>query len=1126
LGAQFVHVSSKLGVKRFFAIAPAEIERMPDSMDCRTLNVFASGSRSRTWPAPIETTDLTPTRLGLRAVWVAIGVLGAMTSGLVVASDRVDFNRDVRPILSNHCWNCHGPDEHSRKAGLRLDQRESTVAKLESGVAAVVPHAPGDSELVVRIDDTDENSIMPPPAFKRPLSAKQKDILKRWIAQGAEFAGHWAYESPKRLNPADLPLDAKEAAWPRNAIDRFVLAKLHQEGVAPSAEASRSDWLRRVSFDLTGLPPSPAEVDAFLADASPEAHERVVDRLLASPAHAERMAMGWLDAARYADTNGYNNDEPRTMWPWRDWVIRAFAENLPYDQFLTQQLAGDLLPNPTLSQKVATGFARNHVLTTEGGIIEEEYHVEYVADRVHTVSTVFLAMSMQCARCHDHKYDPLTQKDYYAFAGFFNNLPDKIVSYSKGPYMADPLIKVPTPEQTAQLDRLTARQTEVARLLTERATQVDADLAAWEAKLTPAEIETLPSATLVARFDGSAPATPQPTCDLVNLVDSKPTGRVVGTVTRVPGKLGDALEFTGSGHVDCGEIGAFEADQSFTLSAWVFPTSNDASTVLSKMDDAAAHRGYDLILEGGKVASHIVHHWPDKGFKIVTKQPLPLKTWSHVALVYTGTREAAGATIYVNGQAQAVDVTTGNKVEGTLKTDKPFHIGRRNTGAPFQGQIDEVQLYSSAVTPDDVMQLAAGQALPGVKTLLAIPAADRTAEQRQSLRAWYLRTVDPVSKQLREEQAALPAQIKAADDAIPYTMIMGELEPRRPSYFLKRGQYDQKGDIVPLGVPASLPALPEGAPQNRLGFARWLTSPNHPLTARVAVNRWWELFFGTGLVETTEDFGIQGAYPSHPELLDWLATELIAQNWDTRAILKQIALSATYRQSSHIRADLAELDPANRWLARGPRNRLPAETIRDAALFHAGLLSPKVGGPSVKPYQPEGLWEDVSVERREKYAPDPGDGIYRRGLYTFWKRTCPPPSLSTFDAPDRETCLVRRARTNTPLQALVLMNDPTYVEAARKLAERALAAGLDAESRAQALVKIVLAREATPAETEVLVALAQSAQTRFATKSAAVDQLLAVGRAPVDERFPRIDVAAWTTAAMAVLNLSEAITKP
>jgi hypothetical protein len=1044
-------------------------------------------------------------------------VLALLTFTPVQAADRVDFNRDVRPILSNHCWSCHGFDEHGRKAGLRLDLRESATAVLESGLAAVVPGKPGESELIARIDDTDPTAIMPPPGFKRPLTAAQKDVLRRWVAQGAEFAGHWAYTPPVR---GAVPV-VKNNAWARGDLDRHVLARLEREGVAPSPEADRGTWLRRVSLDLTGLPPSPAELDAFLTDQSPTAHEKVVDRLLQSPAYAERMTQQWLDLARYADTNGYNNDEMRTMWPWRDWVLRAFAEGMPYDRFLTEQLAGDLLPEATLSQKVATGFVRNHVLTTEGGIIEEEYHIEYVADRVHTVTTVFLAMSLQCARCHDHKYDPLTQKDFYRFSAFFNNVPDKIVPYNKGSYMSEPLVKVPSAEQSAELTALGAKRGDHEARLAKRPAECEADLAAWQAALTQEQIAGFGSPARVARFlcdeaDGTETAN----------VDDTSKGKFVGDVKRAESRAGRALVLNGAGHVDCGQIGAFEGDQGFTLAAWVNPASAEPSTVLSKQDEAAAHRGYDLILEGGKVACHVAHHWPDKGFKVITKQALPLHEWRHVAVVYTGTRDASGLTVYVDGQPWPVDISMNNKVDGTLKTDKPFHIGRRQSSAPFRGMLDDVQLFSSALSPDDLAIVIAGKDLPGLAELLAIAPAQRTPEQVAAIREFFLRRVDPVSKALREEIAALPAKVQAIESAIPVVMVMAESQPRRQTFLLKRGQYDQRADEVTAGIPGALPSPGGEAVDSRLALAKWLTRPDHPLTARVAVNRWWEMLFGTGLVETSEDFGIQGSYPSHPELLDWLATELVAKNWDMRAILKEIVLSATYRQSSKVRPDLTDLDPANRLLARGPRFRLPAEMVRDSALFHAGLLSPKFGGPSVKPYQPEGLWEDVSVERREKYQPDPGDGIYRRSLYTFWKRTCPPPTMSTFDAPEREFCLVRRARTNTPLQALALLNDPTYVEAARKLAERVWTSSPDDAARIRELTRVVLARDPSPVERETLVATLSRAREKYAKQPEGAGKLLSVGRAPAAANIPSAELAAWSVVSGVVLNLSEAVTKP
>lgn len=1031
------------------------------------------------------------------------------------AVEPLDFNRDIRPILSNHCWNCHGRDDHARQANLRLDRRDDATKKLESGSTALVPSDVAASELVKRIEASEADTMMPPPDFKRPLAAKQKETLKQWIAQGAPYANHWAFETPKRpVAPA-----VRNTAWPRNEIDRFVLAKLEAEGIAPSPEADRHAWLRRVTLDLTGLPPTLEELNAFETDNSPTTYEKVVDRLLSSPRFAERMAQLWLDAARFADTNGYNNDEMRTMWPWRDYVIRAFANNMPFDQFVTEQIAGDLLPSATVQQRVATGFNRNHVLTTEGGIIEEEYHVEYVADRIHTTSTVFLGLSMQCARCHDHKYDPLTQREYYQMAAFFNNVPDRIVGYNKG-RMAEPLLKVPSPEQESQLAALNARKSEVESALAKRATELVADFAKWESELTAEKRDALGSPALLARFSFDGEQT-----ETIDSIDPQRKAVVDANVTFTEGKLGKAAEFRG-GHLTVNGLGDFEADQPFSFAAWVNWDGGGAMAILSKIDEAAAYRGYDMMIEGGKIACHVVNHWPDSAFKVESKVVIPTGEWHHVAATYDGSRAASGHKLYIDGKPVEIEATTNNRVEGSLKTDKFFHIGKRQNSNAFFGKIDDVQVFTSVLSFEDVARVAAGEPLTTVKDLLAKPAAERMEDEKALLRRWFFDRADPFAKSLREELASLPDKIKEVDDAIPVTMVMVEEQPRRPSYLLKRGAYDARGEQVPANVPASLLPFPENAPDNRLGFAKWLVDPRHPLTARVAVNRWWEMYFGTGIVETTEDFGVQGSYPSHPELLDWLASELAGKQWNVRNVLKQIALSATYRQSSHVRHDLAERDPDNRLLARGPRFRLSAEAIRDGALHSAGLLSDKIGGPSVKPYQPEGLWEDVSVERREKYVPDEGDGIYRRGMYTFWKRTCPPPSMTTFDAPDRETCLVRRARTNTPLQALVLLNDPTYVEAARKLADRAMAATPDDGARARQLFRMVLTRNPTADEVKTIAKMKQTALAKFTATPALADKLLQVGRASRDDRFTAPEAAAWTTVASAVLNLSESVTKP
>jgi hypothetical protein len=776
----------------------------------------------------------------------------ASVSSAAGTAGKVEYARDVRPILANHCFACHGSDDKARKGRLRLDSREGAMKGGRSRKLAIIPGKPDASEAVRRLNTADPAETMPPEGKGKPLTGDEKDVLRRWIEQGAEYQKHWALIPPR----PPLLSQVKNTAWLRNGIDAFVLARLEAEGLAPSPEADHAALVRRVTLDLTGLPPTPAEVDAALGDPSPAWFEKVVDRLLASPHYGERMALPWLDLARYADTNGYNNDEDRTMWGWRDWVIDAFNANMPFDRFIVDQIAGDLLPGATPRQIIATGFNRNHVFTTEGGIIPEEYRVEYVADRVHTTATALLGLSLQCARCHEHKYDPISQTEYYRFFAYFNSQPDQQGSYNATGVLP-PAIKSPSHQQQAELEAIEARRLELERRR--------------------------------------------------------------------------------------------------------------------------------------------------------KQQPPPPEAERH-------------------------------RLEGEYQT--------------------------------------------------------------------------------------VVAQKAALEKAIPQTMVMQELPQPRPTHVLKRGRYDQPGEKVTPGVPVCLPSLPEGAPANRLGLARWLVAPGNPLTARVAVNRWWEMYFGTGIVETVEDFGLQGALPSHPELLDWLATELIRTRWDVKAMQKTIVTSATYRQSSRVSAALLERDPRNRLLAHGPRLRLPAEVLRDNALAISGLLSHRIGGPSVRPYQPDGLWQDVSVERRAVYKPSAGEDLYRRSLYTFWKRTCPPPSMSALDAPDRETCVVRRARTNTPLQALILLNDPTYVEAARKLAERLLHEGGNTpEARLTYAYRLAVARPPRPAEGEVLLPIYRRALDRFRRDRAAAEKLLSVGASARDARLDPRELAAWTTIASLVINLDETITK-
>ena len=1052
-----------------------------------------------------------------------IGPLAVLTAAVAAAEKTPkqpppSFARDVLPILTNHCWRCHGPDEASRQAGLRLDIREQALKPID-GLVPIVPGQPNASEVIRRIRSTDPDVVMPPREALKPLSAAQQDILQRWIAAGAPYAGHWAFRRPLRTEPPAI----RQKAWPRNAIDRFTLKRMETAGLRPAPAAERHTWLRRVTLDLTGLPPSIDELQAFLADASPNAESRVVDRLLKSQAHAERMAMHWLDVARYADTNGYNNDETRTMWPWRDWVINAIHSGLPYDKFLTEQLAGDLLPNPSVSQRVATGFNRNHVLTTEGGIIPEEYQAEYVADRVHTAATVFMGISLQCARCHDHKFDPITQRDFYRFAAFFNNIPDKIVSYNQG-RMAEPLLKVPSAAQRKQLDRLADRKQTLTAALKARAENLDADGAAWEAGLTPQAIAKLGSLGLTADFHFDEPEGKQ----VLNAVDPNRHGTIQGPVARdagVPGR-GRALRCEGKTHVDAGQVGSFDSESQFSVAARFRPSSASAGAILSKMDDANAFRGYDLLVINGKLECHLVHHWPDKAFKVVTKQAVSLDEWHHVVAVYDGTRQASGLQLFVDGRPQELEVTTNNRLDGPLTTDKPFHIGRRQTSVPFHGLIDDVQVFSLRLSADEVVQLAKGRSPMRLSAILAVEDGQRSREQRRQLKRFYADRIDTQSGKMRRELQAIPGRIEAINKAVPVTMVMLEMKQRRPTHILVRGQYDKLGEEVTPGLPVSLVQQASTPESNRLDLARWLTDPAHPLTARVAVNRWWEMLFGIGLVETAEDFGVQGARPSHPALLDWLATELMRQKWNQRAILKLIVLSATYRQSSNVTPQLLDADPRNRLLARGPRWRLPAEMVRDNALAISGLLHRQIGGPSVRPYQPPGLWEDVSVERRVKYVADTGPALYRRSMYTFWKRTCPPPSMSAFDAPDRETCVIRRARTNTPLQALVLLNDPTYVEAARAFGERVTQHADDDVGRLDFAFQCAVARTPAAAERVVLIDILAAARKRFTARPAAARQLLSVGSSPVGSKLEPAELAAWTSVASILLNLDETISKP
>ncbi len=988
----------------------------------------------------------------------------------------------------------------------------------------IVPGNAAESRLFQRISASDKEMRMPPPTAQRHLSDKQVELIRRWIDAGAKWETHWAYSAPKR---PDLPV-VKKTTWPKNPIDAFILARLELEGLTPSIEADKTTLLRRVSFDLTGLPPTTEEIDAFLSDTAADAYEKQVDRLLDSPRYGERMAMQWLDLARYADTHGYHIDSHRDMWQWRDWVIKAFNDNLPFDQFTIDQLAGDLLPNATLEQKLATGFNRNHMINFEGGAIPEEYHVEYVVDRVETTSTVWMAMTMGCARCHDHKYDPIQQKDFYKFFAFFNNVPEKGLDGQRG--NAEPVLQIPSIEQDTSLKELKAQIAEREKALP--SADIDPLLAEWE-KTGLKTLPLPPQDKLIAHyeFDGHL-------ADTSGLHQHATTVR--GNVTFGSGPIGKAAEFNGETELSFGNIARLDSDSPFAIAFWLNKGGNMALSLLQKLEDTEGRRGYELAFDesipvgdlrrGSNLLISLAHRWPENAIQVRTTQRIRMGVVQHMVLNYDGSGTAAGLKMYLDGRPVALEVVKDH-LTGSIQNEASLEIGNKSFGNAYRGQLDDLRFYGRQLNDEEIRQLAIQNP---IRALLAEDMSKLTEEQakqrKERLRDYFLTYDVPTPyRESNAELVKLKKQKVELDRLVPTSMVMSEMETPRETHVLMRGDYRNHGEIVTPGVPSRLPPLPPGAPRNRLGLAQWLVDPSHPLTSRVAVNRYWQMYFGHGIVKTAEDFGSQGEVPTHPQLLDWLATEFVRSGWDVKHMQRLIVTSAAYRQSSKVTPELVEKDPENRLLARGPRFRLPAETVRDNALAISGLLNEEVGGPSVSPYQPKGLWEEMAfgdVFSAQKYVQSTGKDLYRRSMYTFWKRTVPPPSLATFDAPDREKCTARRALTNTPLQALILLNDPTYVEAARALAEQAMnEAGHDPIKRIQFAFRKATGRKPIAAEVDLLNHLAQEQTVVYRRDPAAAKKLLGVGESSYSKKCDRAELATWTMVASSILNLDETITK-
>lgn len=1013
----------------------------------------------------------------LRGMIVLGGAIG-LCGQCLAAEPPLNFNRDVRPILSDKCFACHGQDANKREADLRLDVAPDPASKI------IVAHKPAESSLINRIDSTDVDQVMPPPKSHKQLSDAEKSILRRWIEQGAQYEKHWAFITPSR---PQIPAG-------QQPIDYLIHKVLQSQGLDFAPEAAPETWLRRVTLDLTGLPPTVQEIEEFLRvreQHGQSAYSVQVDRLLASSNYGQRMAQEWLDVSRYADTHGFNNDSAREMWRWRDWVIDAFNANMPYDQFITEQLAGDLLPNATLEQRIATGFCRNHVINSEGGIIEEEYRVEYVADRVRTMSTAWLGLTMECSRCHDHKFDPITQVDYYSLFAFFNNVPE----HGEDGRIANavPMIAAPTKSQQQEL---AAMRSEIELLDKQReqlgrteitgaaSARVQADDKPTEptpsasvAKEQP-KVE-MPSAALVMDFE-----TAQPLDKVTKFLDQPP--KLVAGVTGQAWRIGpDSLVEIAAGKINFGKRG--------TIAMWVKPDVDCPNEValLSSVNyhgNSSAQgfaKGHEIRLVDGELEIRTNDTFPAYAIRLRTEGAhIRTAEWHHVAVVMGGTKKAINIQVYVDGAPKLVHTAYDGLSGDSIAANAAYNLGAERTpSAPaFRGCIDQLQFFGSELTPNQLSVLPFNSHVR--------PADSATAEQRA----------------LVDKRDKLWSEYIAKYRSLPTTMVMQELPEPRPTYVLKRGVYDAHGEQVSATVPQQLmDSWPEGAPRNRLGLAKWLTNPEHPLTARVTVNRIWAQLFGIGLVKTLEDFGFQGDYPSHPELLDWLARELVDSGWNVKQLMRTIVLSRTYRQSSRVSSELYGRDPENRLLARAPRLRLSAETLRDQALSLSGLLKERIGGPSVYPYQPEGLYTGLVVGADypgTTWPTSQGDDRYRRTMYTFVKRTVPHPLMQTFDAPDREFCTARRMRTNTPLQALVLMNEPGFYEAAQELGKRIVAEGGQNDQQQ--------------------IAWAFQHVTARKPKAAEQQELLTTWRA-ARERDPK---TANTFLASILLNLDETVTRP
>jgi hypothetical protein len=1041
-----------------------------------------------------------------------MAIEGRLGSGLLFlwvltawgAEKPVDFQRQIRPILSENCFQCHGPDSGTRMAGLRLDLKDGIFAARKGG-AAVVPGDPSASLLYQRVSEKNPARRMPPEYSHKSLTQPQIDLLKRWIEEGAAWKEHWAFQAPHRPAPPAV----HDAAWVRNDIDRFILARLESQGLAPAPAADARTLIRRVALDTVGLPPNPAELDLFLSDNSPDAYEHMVDRYLASPHYGEHRAQYWLDAARYADTHGIHIDNYREIWPYRDWVIQAFNRNMPFDQFTIEQLAGDLLPDATLEQRIATGFHRCNVTTNEAGIIEDEYAEIYAKDRADTTAAVWLGMTVGCATCHDHKFDPISQKDFYALGAFFRNTTQRVMDDNVPD--TPPVVVVPRPEDRASWFKTTSRLAAIKSEMESDRAGADGAFQQW-LETRGGEPVKHPLDEKDELYTADARALAKSGKHIVKLGDSPVAGR-------------PAIHFLKNEGVPVANAPKLDSEKPFSISvSFLFPTAEQGYVVASQRSKGEKGRGW-VIDVGGRVVGFHLDGDGGKGIEIRAAHLEQIKpgTWNHVVISYDGSRHQSGLDLYLNGQAIPTQGRGNQTVElkGDIAVDDPLILGK----SLAQGAIADFRIFNRVVSESEAHLLSEW---PAIEAALTRKHGNISDTDRAALRQYFLFTQYEPFRRLAAEQNTLNLKAKDIARRGAVTLVMHERTDAKPSaHVLYRGAYDQKRDAVDANTPSVLPPMTSELPRNRLGFAKWLFREDHPLTARVTVNRMWQEIFGAGIVRTVDDFGSQGEPPSHPELLDWLAVDFRESGWDVKRFYKQIFVSATYRQSAEATPDKIAKDPENRLLSRGPRFRLDAEAVRDYALAASGLLSPEIGGPSVKPYQPDGIWEAVAMEGSNTrfYKQDSGYAIYRRSLYTFWKRSAPPASMEIFNAPTRENCTVRRERTNTPLQALVTMNDVQFVEAAKTLAGRSMAAANGFDARLDFISKHLLARPLTSDERAIVRKEFDDFRAYYSDNPDDSEKLLNTGEKRADPGMEPAEYAALTMVANELMNLDEVLNK-